>query len=483
MKVLLVASEVAPIIKLGGLGDVTGSLPIALEKIGVNVDVVVPYFPIAKFTEKVFKSLELNIPFNEETVKVEVYKTKLPNSNVDTFLLKNDKYFTLGGTNAFANNISETEMFTFFDRAVVELIKQQFNTYDIVHCNDWHTGLITHLLKDELPDSRPHTLFTIHNLLYQGIAGSKLVQEVGIVPGAHPLIDWDIQDGDINLMLQGVTSSDYINTVSPTYAKEILTEEYARDMADVLKAREGRLSGIINGIDYNQLPRNYDVSNWKKEKAIIKENVRKKLGMDLSDKPLYSYISRLDPNQKGTDILYAVIPELLRDGGQFILLGTGDKGWEEKFAQLPEEVSSKYDNVSKGDVSVNIKFDTALANEIYQASDFFIVPSKYEPCGLTQMIAMWYGTLPIVRNTGGLKDSVSNGVTGFVFDDYSGESLLEAMKKSFKMYDTRDHDLMVQNAMRTDLSWERSAQEYKKLYERMLEEKPHVQTGSIVSLS
>ena len=483
MKVLLVASEVAPIIKLGGLGDVTGSLPIALEKIGVNVDVVVPYFPIAKFTEKVFKSLELNIPFNEETVKVEVYKTKLPNSNVDSFLLKNDKYFTLGGTNAFANNISETEMFTFFDRAVVELIKQQFNTYDIVHCNDWHAGLITHLLKDELPDSRPHTLFTIHNLLYQGIAGSKLVQEVGIVPGAHPLIDWDIQDGDINLMLQGVTSSDYINTVSPTYAKEILTEEYARDMADVLKAREGRLSGIINGIDYNQLPRNYDVSNWKKEKAIIKENVRKKLGMGLSDKPLYSYISRLDPNQKGTDILYAVIPELLRDGGQFILLGTGDKGWEEKFAQLPEEVSSKYDNVSKGDVSVNIKFDTALANEIYQASDFFIVPSKYEPCGLTQMIAMWYGTLPIVRNTGGLKDSVSNGVTGFVFDDYSGESLLEAMKKSFKMYDTRDHDLMVQNAMRTVLSWERSAQEYKKLYERMLEEKPHVQTGSIVSLS
>ena len=483
MKVLLVASEVAPIIKLGGLGDVTGSLPIALEKIGVNVDVVVPYFPIAKFTEKVFKSLELNIPFNEETVKVEVYKTKLPNSNVDSFLLKNDKYFTLGGTNAFANNISETEMFTFFDRAVVELIKQQFNTYDIVHCNDWHAGLITHLLKDELPDSRPHTLFTIHNLLYQGIAGSKLVQEVGIVPGAHPLIDWDIQDGDINLMLQGVTSSDYINTVSPTYAKEILTEEYARDMADVLKAREGRLSGIINGIDYNQLPRNYDVSNWKKEKAIIKENVRKKLGMGLSDKPLYSYISRLDPNQKGTDILYAVIPELLRDGGQFILLGTGDKGWEEKFAQLPEEVSSKYDNVSKGDVSVNIKFDTALANEIYQASDFFIVPSKYEPCGLTQMIAMWYGTLPIVRNTGGLKDSVANGVTGFVFDDYSGESLLEAIRKSFKIYDTRDHDLMVQNAMRTDLSWERSAQEYKKLYERMLEEKPHVQTGSIVSLS
>ena len=250
MKVLLVASEVAPIIKLGGLGDVTGSLPIALEKIGVNVDVVVPYFPIAKFTEKVFKSLELNIPFNEETVKVEVYKTKLPNSNVDTFLLKNDKYFTLGGTNAFANNISETEMFTFFDRAVVELIKQQFNTYDIVHCNDWHAGLITHLLKDELPDSRPHTLFTIHNLLYQGIAGSKLVQEVGIVPGAHPLIDWDIQDGDINLMLQGVTSSDYINTVSPTYAKEILTEEYARDMADVLTAREHRFSCIIHNIFY-----------------------------------------------------------------------------------------------------------------------------------------------------------------------------------------------------------------------------------------
>ena len=475
MKILLAASEVAPIIKLGGLGDVTGSLPIALEKIGVNVDVIVPYFPIAKFSENVFKSFELNVPFNQESPTVEVFKTKLPSSQVDVFLLKNDRYFNLGGTNAFANNLSETEMFTFFDRAVVEFIKQQFNTYDIVHCNDWHTGLITHLLKDELPDSRPSTLFTIHNLLYQGIAGSKLVQEVGIVPGLHPLIDWDIQDGDINLMLQGITSSDYISTVSPSYAKEILTEEYAREMADILKAREGRLTGIINGIDYNQLPRYYDVSNSGQEKAKIKQKLQKKLGMNVSDKPLYSFISRIDPNQKGTDILYAVIPEIIKNGGQFVMLGTGDKGWEEKFAELAHKLSAEVGNMTKGDVSIdtkdisiNIKFDSVLALEIYQASNFFIVPSKYEPCGLTQMIAMWYGALPIARNTGGLKDSVESGVTGFKFDDYSDKSLLEAVQKSLKMYDTSDYETMVRNAMKADFGWDRSALEYKKLYERII---------------
>jgi starch synthase len=244
MKVLLAASEAAPIIKLGGLGDVIGSLPKALEKLGVDVDIIVPYYPAANPPASTYKAFELSIPYGSDSHTVEVYKTRLPDSEVDVFLLKNARYFVYGGKEAFADNISETEMFVFFNRAVVEFIKAKFNTYDIVHCNDWHTGLITHLLVDELPDSRPRTLFTIHNLMYQGVGDPDLVKDVGITPGSHRLVDWDLEDGDVNMMLQGITSSDYVNAVSPTYAKEILTKKFGGGFAEILKAREGRLSGL-----------------------------------------------------------------------------------------------------------------------------------------------------------------------------------------------------------------------------------------------
>jgi starch synthase len=464
MKVLYAASEVAPIIKLGGLGDVAGSLPKALEKLGIDVDVIVPYFPIAKTPEKTYKALEINVPYGGENYTVEIHKTKLPNSNVDVFLLRNARFFTLGGKEAFANSISETEMFMFFDKAVVEFVKAEFNTYDIVHCNDWHTGLVTHLLSDEIPDSRPKTLFTIHNLMYQGIGDKDTLRDVGIVPGTHRLIDWDIADGDVNMMLQGVTSSDYINAVSPTYAEEILTERFGGGLAEILKAREGRLSGIINGIDPSQFARNYDVSDWKDVKGKAKQDLRKKLGLKtpegLGDIPIFAFISRLDANQKGLDILFDAISEFVKKGSQFVLLGTGDPMWEGKLREYGEK------NV--GDVSMNILFDAKMAEEIYSASDFLIVPSKYEPCGLIQMIAMWYGTLPVAHAVGGLKDSIQSGVNGFTFDEYSTVSLLGAVDKALKIYGTKDFDLMVSNAMRTDFSWDRSAQEYKKLYEKML---------------
>ena len=184
MKVLLAASEVAPIIKMGGLGDVIGALPKALEKISVNVDVIVPFFPSAK-TEglQLYKSFDLHVPFANKNNVVEVFKTKLPDSNVDLYLLKNEEYFVAGGSNFFANNMTETQMFAFFDKAVVEYVKSSLNTYDIIHCNDWHTGLVTTMLKDELGNERPRTLFTIHNLNYQGIGGPALLRDTGIVPG------------------------------------------------------------------------------------------------------------------------------------------------------------------------------------------------------------------------------------------------------------------------------------------------------------
>ncbi len=466
MKVLLVASEAAPIIKLGGLGDVTGSLPKALEKLGINQDVIVPYFPIAKFSDKVFKSFDVSVPFNGAIENVEVFKTKLPSSNVDVFLLKCDKYFVKGGTNAFANSISETEMFSFFSRAVVEFIKSEFNTYDVIHCNDWHTGLITHILQDELGAERPKTLFTIHNLMYQGVGDAKVVREVGIVPGEHPLIDWDIADGDLNLMQQGVTSADWINTVSPTYAKEILTEEFGGTLADVLKSREGRLVGILNGIDTDAFARFNDVSDWRKQKSTAKLNLQKKLNLNQdASKPLYTFISRLDPNQKGLNIIVELIPEIIARGGQFVLLGTGAKDWEEKF-KAAEGVGTSRNH----DISINIMFDAKFAEELYAASDFLLAPSRYEPCGLIQMIAMWYGSLPIVHGVGGLKDSVTNGVNGFVFDDYSPESAIKSLTSSIKVYGSKEYEQMVDNALRADFSWEKSAKEYVKLYEKLLED-------------
>ena len=306
MKVLLAASEVAPIVKLGGLGDVMGSLPKALEKIGVNVDVVIPFYPSAKISNlKVYKSLEIEVPFEQSNVTVEVFKTKLPDSNVDVFLLRNPAYFSVGGKTAFANNISESKMFAFFDKAVVELLKSEFNTYDIVHCNDWHTGFVTHLLEDEMGESRPRTLLTIHNLSYQGVGPESLVRDLGVVPGDHQLVAWDLDDNKINFLLQGITSSDYVSTVSPSYASEILFKDVGGELSEILQSRKDRLTGILNGIDYTLFKKSYGVSNWKQEKLIAKRSLQKKLGMRTNEAaPLFAFISRLDPNQKGLDILF-----------------------------------------------------------------------------------------------------------------------------------------------------------------------------------
>jgi starch synthase len=464
MKVLLAASEVAPIIKIGGLGDVIGSLPKALEKIGVNADVIVPFYPTAKTENlKLYKVMDLNVPFDNANHVVEIFKTKLPDSNVDVLLLKNAKYFSIGGASAFLNNEQETEMFAFFGKSVVEYVKSQFNTYDVIHCHDWHTGFLTHLLQEELHDERPATVFTIHNLFYQGTSSPDLVREAGIPPGTHPIIDYDIQDGDLNLLFQGVASSDYITTVSETYAEEIKTEEFGQWLAPTLKSREDVLSGIINGIDYSFFPREYDLDNWSEKKAMKKKALQEELNLETTDKPIFGFVSRLDPGQKGLDILYVSIPHILDNGGQFVLLGTGAKDWEAKFADLMGE--KKY----QGDISINIKFNVELANKIYCGSDFFFVPSRYEPCGLTQMIAMHYGTPPIVRAVGGLKDTVDDGKDGIVFNDYSSLDLNKAIDRALKLYqDKETYGKMVENAMEKDFSWKKSAQKYKELYEKVV---------------
>lgn len=464
MKVLLVGSEVSPIIKLGGLGDVMGSLPKELVKLKIDVDVIVPYFPVADISRvKIIKQIELQVPYGGATHTVDVFKTKLPGSSVDVFLLRNTKYFNLGGLNAFLNTVSETDMFVFFNRAVTEFIKAKFNTYDIIHANDWHTGLLNHLLETEIGSTRPATLFTIHNLAYQGIGGLELVKDLGFYPGEHPIIDNDVLDGTLNMMQQGLSSSDYINTVSPSYAKEILYKDIGGEMTDILLAREGRLVGILNGLDYSQFPRDFNTSNWKEHKSISKKSIQKQLLLDNSDKPIFSFISRLDPNQKGLDILLDVIPRLITKGAQVIILGKGDPHWENTFQSLLDN------DKLKGNISINIKFDTSLALDIYKASDFFIIPSRYEPCGLTQMISMWYGTIPIAHAVGGLKDSIVDNKNGFTFNIYSSTSLFSVISNALELYKNKPvYEEMVLSAMQTDFSWTKSAEKYYELYKEVI---------------
>jgi starch synthase len=468
VKVLIAASEVAPIIKLGGLGDVIGSLPKALEELGVDADVIVPFYPVAKTADlKIYKSQEIDVPFNNATHVVEVHKTKLPGSTVDVFLLKNIM-FKAGGQSAFAGDISETEMFAFFNRAIVEFIKAGFNTYDLVHCNDWHTGMVTHLLADEIDLSRPATLLTVHNLSYQGWGDTALVEELGIIPGDHPLIDWDISDGDINFLLQGITSSDFISTVSQSYAKEVLYKDIGGDLSEILYDRQGRLMGILNGIDYSAFPRDFDNSNWKSKKLTLKKKLLEKMKLENDiKKPVFSFVSRLDPNQKGLDILLDVIPHIVKEGGQFILLGTGDPIWEDKFKKLTE------DKDLKDNISINIEFDVDIALSMYAGSDFKLIPSRFEPCGLTQMISMWYGTLPIAHATGGLRDSIKTDENGFLFNVYDTKDFKKAIDKAFKIFGTDKYDSMVGNALKEDFSWAKSAKKYMELYEKVIQIRNH----------
>lgn len=460
MKVLFVTSEVAPIKKFGGLGDFSASLPKALSPEGIDIDVIIPFYSDAKVSDlKVFKSLELEVAFNNANHTVEFHKTKLPNSDVDVILARFSKKFS-------GDFISDTDYFSFFDRCVVTYIQSQYNTYDVIHCNDWHTGFITHLLEEEIGASRPKTLITIHNLAYQGVDNPDLVREVGLLPGHHPLIDWDLNDGDINMLFQAITSSDYVNTVSPTYAKELTTKEFGGDFAEVIKQRSDRFVGILNGVDYSALPRDYDSSNWQEHKTRNIALIRELLGLSTpsndTDKPVVSFISRLDFGQKGLDILYDVIPTIVKLGGQFILLGTGDKTWEQKLKDLEK------DSDLKENISINIEFNSKLALSIYEGSNFFLIPSKYEPCGLTQMMSMRYGALPIVRNTGGLKDTVKHKKNGFVFDDYSKDAFIKAIEQAFTTYkDKQKYSQMVEQALNEDFSWKNSAQMYKNLYFKM----------------
>ena len=422
MKVLFVASEMTPLAKIGGLGDVIGSLPQALKRLGVDARVILPYYE-AIHSQKI-KARKL-FELDDGTIIYEVAQ----NFGAQIYLVQNAEHLSRGpiyaDASAFVGSESEIERFAFFSQKVFEVLQdKRFFQPDIVHCNDWHTGLLVRLVRERRLSQK--TIFTIHNLANQGISKGK------------------------NLMEEGIVGSDLVSTVSPTYAKEILTKEYGSGLEKVLQKRnrQKKLTGILNGIDYGFWP------SYARDKAGLQRSLKLRVGEHL---PIFAVVSRLT-YQKGINLVIPLVKELVKKyGAQFVFLGRGEDRYEKQLKDL----AIKYPK----SLFVKIAFDENLAHKIYPNSDFFLMPSLFEPCGLGQMVAMRYGTIPIVRSTGGLKDSVNSGKTGFVFKQSDAGSLNRAIRRALKIFDDRDKLAKMRGlCMQQDFSWDTSAAQYKKLY-------------------
>lgn len=477
MNILFVVWENDPFFKLGGLGDIARSLPGALKAMDVDIRVIIPYYKVVKFgRNKKTKVGVYSFVYDGKKVKVELWQSLNPYNKVIAYFLRNKKYLDVA---------TPVETWGFFDKAVVELIKTKLLNWmpDIVHVNDRHGGLIPLLIREEkLPIK---TMLTIHNLAFQGKAPIDIIKRMGINPKSSKILQWEIKSRQINFLQEAIIHSDVITTVSPTYAKEILTEEFGYGLHEILRSREGLIYGILNGINMDwrhtandhlikfpygpkekRVDGKIEYYDWKEGKALDKEFLQKKLGIKVGKEiPMLCFIGRLSEAQKGLDILHRMLRRMDQTKFQFVVLGTGEKEWEERFQWL-SAFYPKY-------ISCNFKFDDTLAHQIYAASDFIVIPSRYEPCGLIQMIAMLFGTIPIAHKTGGLKDSIREGYNGFLFSKYSSEALEEKVIKAVDIWknDRKTYEKMVEHALSMDFSWKKNAQEYLSLYNKLLENK------------
>ncbi len=461
VKVLFCTAECDPFVKIGGLGDVSRALPQALSKLGIDVRVILPLYEIVdrgKFNLE--KMREFTIHYSGEDEKVTVWQTVLPGSNVVTLLFENKEYLSGGGTDAFTGLDAEMRRFGFFDRAVVKWLEAEKHWHpDVLHLNDWHLGLVPQILNDAGSRNKaagetfkvsadptlkvgeasgllnkPATLLTIHNISFQGIADLGLFAETGLSIEKSKVLSWDAQDENVTFLLQGIAGADVINTVSPTYAKEIMTPEFGEGLNEVLRSREGRIYGVLNGVDTNSFDpeqdedifRKYSVNDWQAGKAVNKKKLQEEAGLEVKDDTfLIGFVGRLDPDQKGLELIQGAWQRVKSKNVQMVLLGVGDPEWENIFAKMGE----KHENFS-----AQIKFDKVLARKIFAGCDAIVMPSKYEPCGLPQMMAMRYGTVPVVHKVGGLADTVEDGKNGFTFEKYKPKAFAEAIERARAVY-------------------------------------------------
>ncbi len=477
-KVLITGYEAAPFYKRGGLGDVMESLPKALVSIGIEARVVIPYYDDIKDKYHFEKEGEFTVVFDNHTENVGIFSTNVSSkslgksANVPFYFLENRNYLSLSKAKDKSKRMRQ---FVFFDLAIIKFIhwlgEHHRWSVNIIHCNDWHTALIPLILnKMKLKIS---TILTIHNLLYQGIGSLKVLDLLGIEDQETKVLKRGVPASEMNVLGEGIIHATRVSTVSPSYAKEIAQTEHDHNpISPFLVKRErsklrkgGKIIGILNGIDYDiwnpatdeLLFHKYDISNWAAGKKDNKDDLLKSLGLE--DRPTFCFVGRM-ANQKGLDILIKAINRISHLNINVIILGSGDPRIERSVLNIAKKFPW---------VKAELVYNEDLAHKIYAGSDFIVIPSRYEPCGLIQMVAMKYGTIPIASNTGGLKDSILNGKDGFLFKKNSTRALSKTIKKALRIYRERNRYIkMVERAMKKDFSWDKSAKEYLGLYEKLI---------------
>lgn len=479
MKVLFASAEVAPFSKAGGLSDVVGSLPKYLEK-DAEIAIFTPLHGCIdknKFGIKELENSEMWIDFGGHPQKFKLFMTKLPETNINVFFVQSDWYFTCFKEvyPKWLDTRYEHERYVAFSLATLEYAKQLNFRADVIHSNDWHTAMIPLYIKanykfDEFW-SKTKNVFEIHNLAYQGVWFEDILDFANM---RKDIVynEWCCEHyGHVNWMKGAINYSDKVIAVSPKYAQEILTGEYGEGMDYTLRGCTDKLVGILNGIDYSvfnpktdkNIVKNFDVKSVK-NKEENKKKVCEYFGLKYNpERPLIALISRLVP-QKGIDLIRQVENELKNMNADFVFLGSGDSSYENLLIWLSNNTSN---------IRAYIGYKADLANQIYAGSDFFLMPSKFEPCGLSQLIAMRYGSLPIVRATGGLDNTVVgyplDNSTGFKFWGYDGWQMKEAIDCAIGVYkDKYTFNAMRKSAMESDFSWRKSSQEYLKLYKSLL---------------
>lgn len=475
MQIVFASAECAPFVKTGGLGDVAGSLPAALVRAGAEVIVMVPKYATIKDEYKAqmehFSDFYVSLGWRNEYCGLE----KLEHDGVTYMFIDNERYFARDYPYGF---FDDGERFAFFSKAITESLQHLPAGFecDILHCNDWQTALAPVFLREfyqGLPlYDRVKTVFSIHNVAFQGQFSDTVMEDIlGVahIPAAASQLRCDACS--INYMLGALRYADAITTVSPTYANEIQTPEFGEGLDGVLRERSYALQGILNGIDVagfdpatdKRIAANYTVED-RSGKAVCKSKLQEELGLEVrDDRPLMVMVTRLT-RQKGMDLVMYALDRILAGGVQVAVLGTGDRDYEDGLRYFQD----KY----PGTMAARIEFDPALSQRMYAAADMFLMPSKFEPCGLSQIIAMRYGTLPIVRETGGLKDTVipynefTGEGTGFSFSNFNGDEMGDAVFRAARLFwDNRDAwNQLVTQAMSQDFSWTRSADKYLDLY-------------------
>lgn len=479
MKILFASAEVKPFSKVGGLADVVGSLPKALEK-DAEIAIFTPLYGCIdkeKYKIKPIENSRLKIQFGWSENIFELYIGKLPDTKINVFFIDNPKYFGCFDM-VYPFNIDERyshERFISFSRAVLEYTQLINFKPDIIHANDWHTGMLPVYLKTLYKENEffknTKTVFSIHNLAHQGMFYDDVL-DFAQIPKHEVMYSWGVElFGHVNWMRGGINYSDKIIAVSPTYAKEIQTPLGGENIDCTLRDNTEKLIGILNGIDtkeYNPktdklIAKNYDKKDLS-GKLECKKDIYKKFALNYKkNRPLIGMVSRLS-EQKGFELFWGLDEELQALDADFIILGTGNMWLESHFNHLSHTTKN---------IRAYTKFSHELANQIYAASDMFLMPSKFEPCGLSQMIAQRYGTLPIVRVTGGLEDSVIGhplkGANGFKFWDYDAENMLNGIKYALNIYkDKKEWEKLVSSAMATDNSWKTSANHYMDVYKELV---------------